>query len=442
MKKMMFKGWKHVFDFSWKQAVSAKGYKIATIIVAVICLVAGLAVPMVMAYFQKEDAEKISPIETVRIVDESGLAILYTDSLIEVYGERYVNTKFAAIEADWQSTQSNLGEEYPNDLVVSVTKQEGGYLLTAMIPYGSVLTEDDGEDFLDDFMICMEQSKLLSSGIAAEKLVYAMSSVSSELVVAGEEEKSMGEELTAMLAPMVIIFVLYFILLIYGQSITNVVSIEKTSKLMEMMLTMARPEALIFGKVAATFCSALLQIALWIVCLVGGFFGGDVLAKELIYPEFSNIVLEVFKLMQNQDGSTAFSVGAIVFGLLALPVGFLFYCAIAAMVASFVSKAEEVASCTAYYQLAVIAGFFGSYMLPLKENEMINTVLRIVPITSAFMLPGDILVGNVKVWLGALYLLLLFVFTLILVYVAGRVYKAQVFNKGKSIFDRLKKRKA
>jgi len=443
MKNLAFKGWKHIFDFSWKQAVAAKGFKFVTVLVAVIMLVVGAAVPVIMAFVQEDSAQKVSPIETVHIVDESGLQVLFTDEFAGMYGERYAGLAFEAMDADWQQTNASLGEENPNDLVLHITAQdEGGYLLTAIIPFGSALTQSDAEDFLDDFLICVEQSKLLSSGVEASKLVYAMSGVSSELVVAGEEEKSVGEELAAMLLPLLIVLVLYMMTLLYGQSITNVVSIEKTSKLMEMILTMARPEALIFGKVLATFLAALMQLGLWIVCLVGGFFGGDFVAKELIYPEFENILLEVFKLMQNQDGSTAFTIGAAILSIAAMAIGFLFYCSIASLVASFASKSEEVATCASYYQLVVIAGFFGSYMLPLQESDLLNTIIRIVPVTSAFILPGDILVGNVTVWMGALYLLLLFGFTLGFVYFAGRTYKAQVLNRGNSIFDRMKKKKA
>lgn len=442
MKKIAFKGWKHIFDFSWKQTVEGKGFKTVTALVAVILLLAGAAISIIMAFVQKEDAQKVSPIETVHIVDESGLAVLYTDEFAEMYGERYSEIAFAEMETDWQQTQASLGEDKPNDLVLHITHQEEGYLLSAIIPFGSALSESDAEDFLEDFGICVEQSKLLSSGVETERLIYALGGVSSELVVAGEQEKSMGEEITAMILPLLIVLLLYMMTLLYGQSITNVVSIEKTSKLMEMILTMARPEALIFGKVLATFLAALLQMGLWIVCLVGGFFGGDIIAREVIYPEFENIVLEVFKLMQNQDGSTAFTIGAVVLCIVGLALGFLFYCAIAALVASFVSKSEEVATCASYYQLVVIAGFLGSYMLPMQENEMLNTIIRIVPVTSAFILPGDILVGNVTAWMGGLYLLLLFAFTLGFVYIAGRAYKSQVLNRGNSIFDRLKKKKA
>ncbi len=442
MKKKAFTGWKEVFHFTWKQAIVAKGFKTATFVLAAILLIGGMAISLIMSYAQKKSDEKVSPIETVRVADESGLAVLFLDGFAEMQMERYPNVKFDKIEGDLQEVAASLGTTNPKDLIIKITHNENGYVATAIIPNGSELDKSDAEDFLSDFQTCIEQSKLLSSGIEMEKLVYAMSGVSSELLTAGDEEKSVGEQLVSMLVPMIVVLVLYMMTILYGQSITTVVSIEKTSKLMEQMLTMTRPEALILGKISATVGIALLQLGLWLVCLVIGFFGGDIVAKAIIYPEYNNVVLEVFSLIQAQDGSTAFSVGAIVLFIVSMCLGFLFFCVIAGVVASFISKAEEVAMGSTYYQMFVVAGFLGSYLLPLQEKDWINTILRIVPITSAFLLPGDILVGNVTVLQGLGYMAILLAFTLILVVVAGKVYKSQVFHKGMSLFERFKKKKA
>lgn len=442
MEKKAFTGWKHIFDFTWKQAIEAKSFKKITLILALILLVGGMAISLLMAFFQKQSAEKESPIETVHVLDESGLAVLMVDSFSEMYGSGYPNLKFATLEGEWQTVAADLGVENFQDMILRITREEDGYLVTAILPEGSLLQESDGEDFLEDFELCMEQSKLLSSGIAQDKLIYAMSSVSSQLYSAGEEEQSVGELLVSMLLPMLVIFALYFMTYIYGQSITNIVSIEKASKLMEMMLTMVRPEALILGKISSTVIIALLQLGLWLVCFVGGFFGGDLLAKTIVYPEYNNVILEVFGLLQSQDGSTAFTLGAVLLFILAICLGFLFYCVIAGLIASFAGKTEEVAVCSAYFQMAVSIGFMGAYILPLQENEGLNTILRIFPLTASFLLPGDILVGNVPVWQGLLYLLCLFVFTLVFVVLAGKIYKAQVFNRGMSVFERFKKKKA
>lgn len=429
MKKGAFTGWQDVFAFTWKQAVKGKGFKAATVGVAAVFLIVGLAISIIMALVQSGEDGKTYPIGVVSLEDESGLAVLYLDGFTSTYGKDYPQLSFV-----------ENAEEY--SLKLSITQEEGGYLLSAVIPYGSEISKSDAQHFLDDFTVCVEQSKLLSSGIPQDKLVFAMSGVSTEYLIAGEEEKSVGEILVTMLMPMITIFALYMMTLVYGQGIGNIVSVEKSSKLMEMVLTMTKPYALLLGKISATVVLALLQLGLWIVCFVGGFFGGDVIANTVIYPGYVNYVLEVFKLLNMQEGSTAFSVGAIVLCLLCMCIGFLFYCVLSGLVASFASKTEELAQCMAYYQIAVIIGFFGAYVLPLQEKEWINTILRIFPLTSAYLLPGDILVGNVNVGLGIAYTLLLFVLTLGLVLVAGKVYKNQLFHKGVSILERFKKKKA
>ena len=48
------------------------------------------------------------------------------------------------------------------------------------------------------------------------------------------------------------------------------------------------------------------------------------------------------------------------------------------------------------------------------------------------------MVGNVNIWMGILDMLILLVTTLVLAVVAGRVYKNEVFYKGKPLGERLK----
>lgn len=472
MNKGLFSGWKDVFSFTFKQGVSGKGFKAVTLGLAVGLLVVGMAISIIMAFVQKKEATEVSPIEKVYVIDESGLELLYLDGFAESFGEEYPNLSFVTdfdskqetAEANLENTsetkkrtvqeanlailQEMMGEEPHDsdisgqyDVILHIGKADEGYLMTLYIPELSLMEEEDGEDFLADVTIVMEQSKLISSGISMDKLVLAMSGVDSTILNAGEQEKSIGEHLVAMLLPMLLMFFMYMMNLVYGQSIGNTVSVEKTSKLMEMILTLTRPYGLIFGKIFAMTSIAIMQMVLWLGCLVGGFFVGDMLAKQLVYAAYNNVILEVFELLGSQNGSTAFSVGAVLLAVFTICLSFLFYCVLAGMIASFATKAEDLAQVMSYYQLTMIAGFFGSYMLPLQEKEWINTILRIVPITSAYLLPGDIIVGNITVWMGLLYVAILLACTLVLVVVAGKVYKNQLFYKGSSWKDRFKRKK-
>lgn len=436
MNKGMFSGWRDVFSFTLRQATGKK-FRSVTIVLALVMLAAGVAVSTIMAFVQKKEDGKLSPIGQVYVVDNSELEVLYLEGFQERYGETFPNISFAEAKHPAEELAVTLGEQEPESVILEIGRTAQGYLLTVVLPYGSEIDKEDAEDLCEAFASVMEQSKLLSSGIPMEKLVLAMSGVQSSQLDAGEEERSIGEQLVAMLAPMLIIFFMYFMTLMYGMSVGNTVSVEKCSKLMEMMLTLTRPYGLIFGKVLAITVTAIGQILLWIGCLVGGFFLGHGIAGAVIYPDYHNLLLEIFVLLKGQVGSTAFTPGAMILAVFTLCLSFLFYCMLAGLIASFASKAEELGQVMSFYQLSMIAGFFGSYMLPLQEKEWLNTILRIVPLTSAYMLPGDILVGNVTVPEGLLFVAVLTAFTAVLVVLTGRVYRNQLFYRGKSLKERL-----
>ncbi len=436
MNKGMFSGWRDVFLFTLRQATGKK-FRSVTIGLALVMLAAGVAVSTIMAFVQKKEDGKLSPIGQVYVADNSELDVLYLEGFGERYGETFPDISFVEAQQPVEELAVTLGEQEPESVILEIGRSAEGYLLTVVLPYGSEIDKEDAEDLCEAFASVMEQSKLLSSGIPMEKLVLAMSGVQSSQLDAGEEERSIGEQKVAMLAPMLIIFFMYFMTLMYGMSVGNAVSVEKCSKLMEMMLTLTRPYGLIFGKVLAITVTAISQILLWIGCLVGGFFLGHGIAGAVIYPDYHNVLLEIFILLKGQVGSTAFTPGAMTLAVFTLCLAFLFYCMLAGLIASFASKAEELGQVMSFYQLAMIAGFFGSYMLPLQEKDWINTILRIVPLTSAYMLPGDILVGNVTMPEGLLFVAVLMVFTAALVVLTGRIYRNQLFYRGKSLKERL-----
>lgn len=446
MNKNLFRGWKDVFSFTFLQGMNGKNFKLTTLGLTLALFAIGMAISILLAHGQKKDAMELSPIEKVHIIDESEIQVLYLDGFVQTYQEEYPSLSFVKEEGTLREINEQMlqeaDEEGSKDVILQITKENEGYKMTLYLPQNTVLKKSEAEDLLDDISIVMEQSKLISSGIPMEKLILVMSNISTNILDAGEAEKSLGEELVAIFLPMICMFFIYMMNLVYGQGIGSTVSVEKTSKLMEMMLTLTQPYSLIFGKILSTTCIAILQTVLWVGGLVSGFLLGDVLAKEIVYAEYSNDLLEIFRLLNEQEGSTAFSIGAFVVAFLTICLAFLFYCFLAGLVASFASKAENLAQTMGYYTIIMVLGFFGAYLLPLKEKEWLNTLLRICPITSAYMLPGDIVVGNITVMESIFYVSILLVTTIVLVVVTGKIYKNQLFYRGTDFKDRLKKRKA
>lgn len=432
MKKGLFAGWRDVFAFTFRETTNAK-YKRTTIIVAIVMLLIGAAIPIIMCLAQKDDNTSVSPVQTVHVVNESSLSTLMTDQFKAMNPEGFPDVKFTFELEKAEAVVDKLNGK-TKDLVLVISDTADGILLKGVIPMDSELSEGDAYSFLSAFVNVAEVSKMVSSGISMDKLVLAMSGSVIENIEAGVEQKSEGEEVVGMVMPMLVTFLLYFIILVYGIQMGNAVSAEKTSKLMEMILTMTRPYSLVLGKILAMVASAVLQIFVWIGSIVAGFFLGDYVAKTYIYEDFSNVILDVFNLLKESGAGSAFSVTSIILFAVTIIVGILFFSLLAASFGSMASKTEEVAQYMSYFQIFAIVGFFASYFLPLNGNQTLIKICRFIPVTSSYMLPADILVGNVTILEGSLLLLLLCAFTVGLVFLVGKVYKNQLFFRGEGSF--------
>lgn len=437
MKKGLFTGWQDVFAFTFHQDTKGK-FRKSTTMMAVIMLLVGMAISIIIAIVQKKNSEEVSPIQVVHIVNESDLELVTPEQSDMRNATGFPEVTFVTETKNVESLSGEL-EERTKDVILKISNTQDGYKMSLILPLNSEITEGQGEDFLNAFSGLIENAKLLASGIPVENLSIAMSGVNVTSKDAGEPEKSVGERMVAIFLPMILVLVMYLFTLLYGMTMGNAVSVEKTSKLMEMMLTMTKPYALILGKILALTAAAVIQLLTWFASFCVGFVLGDYVAKAYVYPEYNNMILEAFALLKKQNIGSAFSTGAFVLVVIAICIGILFFCLMAATFGSFATKTEEIAQYMGYYQLIVVAGFFGAYFIPMQEKPWLTGLFRLVPFCSAFLLPGDILVGNVTLLQGGLYILLLAAFTIMLVLIAGRVYRNQLFHRGEKAFARKRK---
>ena len=152
MKKGLFYGWKDVFSFTFKQGTDKK-YKGLTVCLAVIMLLIGMAISVIMALVQKDEATEVSAIEKVYIIDESELAVLYLDGFLAGQTEKFPGVTFENTDKDVLTLAKELGESAPNDIILQITHEENQYLLTAVLPFGSTISKGDAEDLCDALML-------------------------------------------------------------------------------------------------------------------------------------------------------------------------------------------------------------------------------------------------------------------------------------------------
>jgi ABC-type Na+ efflux pump permease subunit len=319
----------------------------------------------------------------------------------------------------------------PQTIAVIIKKKDSGWEMKAVIPKSSEITKGEASALLVPMSSAFRSNKMLQAGLTEDQLKAVLKPSVTEYSDIGEST-SMAAKVIRMAAPMVFSFLLYLMLLLYGQNISKSVSTEKTSKLMDFLQTSVHPYAMITGKVLAITSIALGQFVVWIAAGIGGLYGGNAIAHS-IYPQYENSAITIINFLKDNIGETAMSLPAVLLAVIIFALGFLFYCVIAAVAGSMVSKPEDVASTQFVFQLPIIISWLVSYFAPLMGKTGLTAAARYIPFTAPFSAPADLITGTMGLLEGLISLLLLLVFSFLTVILAARIYKGLVLYTGQKL---------
>ncbi|MFP4698352.1 MAG: ABC transporter permease [Eubacteriales bacterium] len=428
-----FKGWKSVYTFTFRQATKGLGFKVVTALIAILILVTFIIANLVMAKPDEENKIKASTIETVYILDKSELESTdYKYINPELDNEQFAHIEFILAQDQTRSEIIKTAEANSEQtLAIIISKRESGFEMEGIIPNNSSISINEAEELLDPMSSAFEANKILQTGLSESQLNSILKPIVTSFSDIGEND-SEAATLVKLVAPMVFSFMLYMMLLLHGQTISKSVSTEKTSKLMETLLTSTHPYALITGKVLAITSMALLQFVTWLVAIFAGLFGGNAIAKS-IYPEYENTAITIINFLKDNIGETAMTLPAVILAIIFFCIGFIFYSVIAALAGSMVSKSEDVATTQGLFQLPIIISWLISYFAPIMEKGEIVSVARYVPFTSPFIIPVDLITGNIELIEGIISLTLLLIFSLLTIILSAKIYKGLVLYTGQKL---------
>jgi ABC-type Na+ efflux pump permease subunit len=428
-----FKGWTSVYAFTFRQATKGLGFKLVTTLVSLLILGAFITINVQVAKPDKDNKNEPSPIKSVYVLDNSGLQPTnYKEIISQLEENQFKHIEFASVKP--QSSDEVIKAAASNSsetIAVIITAKESGYELKAVIPEKAKITKKQAEALLKPMSSAFEANKLMQAGLSSKQLT----SLLKPAVVSFSNVGESISEITKMIkivAPMLFSFMLYFMLLLYGQTISKSVSTEKTSKLMEVLLISVHPFALITGKVLSITSIAICQFVTWITAGIVGLYGGNYIAKA-IYPSYENSVITIINFVRDNIGKTALTLPAIMLAIIIFCLGFLFYSTIAAVAGCMVSKPEDVASTQAIFQFPIIISWLASYFAPITGNTVLLTIVRYLPFTAPFSVPVDLITGTIGLVEGMVSMLLLLVFSLLTIMLAARIYKGLVLYTGQKL---------
>ena len=426
----MFTGWKDVLNFTFVQNTKTKTFKASLIGIAVLIFIIFFSINVIMGYVSDNGNKKkddVNKVDNICIINDVGI----DDELLGKFKEtdEYVAKSDITVYDNKKVSEVVEGVE-KNTIVINLYKGEVDedknvqYMLDVYATKD--LSKKNVKKVAKAFSDYFDEIKYNLTSLEPEAMHIITSEYSVYSVDVNDKDESFGVVIAKIFVPMIFVLLIYFMVLMYGQSISKSLIVEKNSKLMEMLLTSVKPHAIVLGKILAMYLTAIMQMGIWIISGVAGFIVGDRVAKDM-FSNYDNVILKVIRLLKEESAS-AFSISAVIIGVLAMFVGFLLYCVFAALVASNITKAEELANGMSVFQMVTVAGFLGAYMLPLLQAESpIVDILRYIPVTSPFMLTSDVIIGNIGIVGACISLLIMIVTTIVMIILTGKNYKKKVF---------------
>lgn len=237
-------------------------------------------------------------------------------------------------------------------------------------------------------------------------------------------------------------YLVMMFIIIYGASVMRSVIEEKTSRIIEVIISSVKPFQLMLGKIIGTASAGLLQFIIWgillAVILLGSatFFDVDIAS--------TNTMSTSTMAMQQVDVQALSETQNLITELLSLPLismffsfilyflcGYLLYSSIYAAIGAAVDNETDTQQFMFPVLMPLMIGVYVGFATVINDpHGMVSTVFSLIPLTSPIVMLMRIPFG-VPFWQLALSLSLLIVTFLGAVWLAAKIYRIGILMYGK-----------
>lgn len=401
----MRKFWTVLFH-TYMSKLRTKQFIIPTLIVAV--LLVGIAnIQSIVDLFNNDKQEKVA------VLDDSG-------QLYDPFAKQVDQMGIDVNLVDYKKDEPAAQQAVKDDVIK-------GYLLLSLgdsgLPKGTYKASKIAEqDMPGKLQKALQQVKVGMAtkhlGLNAKEVAEVYAPVAFDKVALQKGAKTEEELNFARVAVYALMFLLYMFVLFYGMMIAMEVATEKSSRVMEILISSVSPVKQMLGKIFGVVLLGLTQIAF--LAVVGGVSLG-------LMGGFHDIT-ELVGLVDISGIPTGMLIYAVIFFVL----GYLLYATLFAMLGSLVDRVEEANQMLMpVTMLLVIAFVVAATGLGNPQSPLI-TVTSFIP----FFAPMTMFlrVGMIAVpwWQVAISIGLLAATILLFIILGARIYRGGVLMYGKS----------
>ncbi len=278
---------------------------------------------------------------------------------------------------------------------------------------------------------------LAENNISANVRAILDQSVFLEILTNDAEEET-GEEVEAeegyYILGLILGTLMYMGILIYGTLIMYAAMEERTTRVVEVLVSSVRPFELLMGKVLGIGLVGFAQMAVWGIMIVGG----TVLASPVIGLFMDPAAYDLPASATNQEILAAaeivlpgISPGLFIWFILYFVGGYLLYGGLFAAVGTMVDSPQESQGLLLPLMMPIIISIIFMGPIMIAPNGPLAVGLSLFPLTSSVPMITRIAIGAAPVWQIILSYGLLLGSFLTSIWVSARIYRASLLMYGK-----------
>jgi len=390
--------------------VKTKGFWIGTALLPLM-MAAWVIVPSLLAETTKTS-------QKLAIVDRTGAI---AEKLQQVLAERAeagrgratFETEVVSSDGDTEALRESLDQRVLDEEIGAWIWIDDTGLAEGRVEYhaestSNFLTQDSLEDVLT---LVVREVRLTAAGYDTEQIDELTRSV--RLRTTQISGGSGGGSLGLALGTFVI---LYMVLILYGQQVLQGVLEEKSSRIVEVMLSTVRPAEMMGGKLLGVGCVGLVQLAIWAGTALVLTAPGLITMLSFI-PEDANL--------------PTIPVTVVIHFFLHFLMGYFLFSACYAMIGSAFNDLQEAQQLAGVVIIFIVLPFI--FLMPVVDDpdSTLAVVTSLIPPLTPLMMMVRIAVKMPPWWQLTLGYVLGFGFTGFMIWAASRVYRVGILMYGK-----------
>ena len=387
-----------VEKFTMKDMVKRKSFIISTLIILTF-IVVGFNVPNLIKSFNG---------------DNSGDKLLIIDSK-NVFEGALENLKQMDLGYEFEITNEDLkfedvkkkieNEEIKEAIIIN---QENEKIKVLYIVENKTTMSEVPEGCMNALTSLYSNLRISKLGLTEQQLQSITPNFEFEIEQT-EEKSASGNILVMMLMSIVLFYAIYFCAYQVSSSITT----EKTSKIIETLVTSTSPKTIVLGKTIGIGLVGLAQMILIVATAL-------ISAKTFLEPGVLDSVLDMSNVTPYLGIMTA----------IYFILGYLAYALLYALTGSTVSKPEDIQSANSPVAILAVIGFYLSYFTMMNPTSKLNLFASLFPISSPFCMPFRIMMGLANSTDVIISIAILVVTIIIIANVAIKIYSNAILNYG------------